>query len=118
GCLVIGWLVFGFMGPAANNLEALYLAVAAAMSSTVIIVKILYDKRELETLVGRVTLGVLVLQDIATILFLAIQPNLKNPAVGIMAVAVGHVILLVSVAFLTSRFVLPPVFKYVARLPE
>ena len=34
------------------------------MSSTVIIVKILYDKRELETLAGRVTLGVLVLQDV------------------------------------------------------
>jgi Kef-type K+ transport system membrane component KefB len=99
-------------------LEALYLGVAAAMSSTVIIIKILYDKRELETLAGRVTLGVLVLQDIATILFLAIQPNLKNPAVGVLTLAMGKVILLVSVAFLAGRFVLPPVFKLVARLPE
>ena len=32
---------------------------AAALSSTVIIVKILYDKRELDTLPGRITLGVL-----------------------------------------------------------
>jgi Kef-type K+ transport system membrane component KefB len=118
GCVLLGWLVFGFIGPAQNHLEALYLAVAAAMSSTVIIVKILYDKRELETLVGRITLGVLVLQDVATILFLALQPNLKNPALGIMAVAVGHVVLLVAVAFLASRFVLPPVFKFIARLPE
>ena len=46
---LIGWVVFGLIGPAQNHLEALYLAVAAAMSSTVIIVKILYDKRELET---------------------------------------------------------------------
>jgi Kef-type K+ transport system membrane component KefB/Trk K+ transport system NAD-binding subunit len=118
GCVLIGWLVFGLMGPTQNHLEALYLAVAAAMSSTVIIVKILYDKRELETLVGRVTLGVLVLQDIATILFLAVQPNLKNPSAGVMVVAVGHVILLLAVAFLASRFVLPPVFKFIARLPE
>jgi Kef-type K+ transport system membrane component KefB len=118
GCVLLGWLVFGFIGPAQNRLEALYLAVAAAMSSTVIIVKILYDKRELETLVGRVTLGVLVLQDVATILFLAIQPDLKNPEVGVMARAVGNVILLVAVAFLASRFVLPPVFKFIARLPE
>ncbi len=58
GCVVVGWLVFDSVGPAQNRLEALYLAVAAAMSSTVIIVKILYDKRELETLAGRVTLGV------------------------------------------------------------
>jgi Kef-type K+ transport system membrane component KefB len=118
GCLIIGWVAFGFLGPAVNNLEALYLAVAAAMSSTVIIVKILYDKRELETLVGRVTLGVLVLQDIATILFLAVQPNLKHPTVNVMLVAVGHVILLLSVAFLASRFVLPHVFRFIARLPE
>ena len=118
GCVLIGWLVFGLVGPAKNHLEALYLAVAAAMSSTVIIVKILYDKRELETLAGRVTLGVLVLQDIATILFLAIQPNLKNPSAGVMLVAVWHVILLLLVAFLASRFVLPHVFKFIARLPE
>ena len=118
GCVLLGWLVFCFIGPAENRLEALYLAVAAAMSSTIIIVKILYDKRELETLAGRITLGVLVLQDIAVILFLAIQPNLKNPAFGPLAQALGNVILLLSVAFLSSRFILPPVFKLVARLPE
>ena len=118
GCVLLGWLVFGLIGPAKDHLEALYLAVAAAMSSTVIIVKILYDKRELETLVGRVTLGVLVLQDVATILFLAVQPNLKHPAAGVMLKAVGNVILLVTVAFLASRFVLPKVFKMIARLPE
>jgi Kef-type K+ transport system membrane component KefB len=118
GCVLLGWLVFDWIGPAENRLEALYLGVAAAMSSTVIIVKILYDKRELETLAGRITLGVLVLQDIAVILFLALQPNLKNPALGPLAHAFGNVILLLAVAFLASRFVLPPVFRAVARLPE
>ena len=118
GCVLLGWLVFDWIGPAQNRLEALYLGVAAAMSSTVIIVKILYDKRELETLVGRITLGVLVLQDIATILFLAIQPTLKNPALGPLMHALGSVILLLSVAFLASRYVLPPVFRAVARQPE
>ena len=118
GCVLLGWLVFGLCGPAHNRLEALYLAVAAGMSSTIIIVKILYDKRELETLPGRITLGVLVLQDIATILFLAIQPNLKNPAISLLLLALGKVILLVAVAYGFSRFVLPPIFKMVARLPE
>ena len=118
GCFLLGWMVFGRLGPATNRLEALYLGVAAAMSSTVIIVKILYDKRELETLAGRVTLGVLVLQDIAVILFLAVQPNLKNPALGPLTHALGNVILLLAVAFLASRYVLPPVFRTVARLPE
>ncbi len=118
GCVLLGWLVFDWIGPAETRLEALYLGVAAAMSSTVIIVKILYDKRELESLVGRVTLGVLVLQDLFVILFLALQPNLKNPAIGPLAHAFGNVILLLTVAYLASRFVLPPVFRAVARLPE
>jgi Kef-type K+ transport system membrane component KefB len=118
GCTGLGWLVFYFIGPAPNALGALYLAVAAAMSSTVIIVKILYDQRELETLAGRVTLGVLVLQDVATILFLAVQPNLNNPALLPLIEAFGSVMLLLSVAFLASRVVLPPVFKLIARLPE
>ena len=118
GCTVLGWLVFNFIGPAQNKLEAIYLAIAAAMSSTVIIVKILYDKRELETLSGRITLGVLVLQDVFVILFLAIQPNLKNPAITPLVLALGKVILLLSVAFLTSRFALPKIFKQIARLPE
>jgi Trk K+ transport system NAD-binding subunit len=88
------------------------------MSSTIIIVKILYDKHELETLAGRITLGVLVLQDLITIMFLAVQPNLRNPAVGILALAIGKVLLLVGVAYVASRFLLPPVFKFVARQPE
>jgi Kef-type K+ transport system membrane component KefB len=118
GCVLLGWLVFDWFGPAQNRLEALYLGVAAAMSSTVIIVKILYDKRELETLAGRVSLGVLVLQDLFIILFLAIQPNFRNPAIGAVALALGKAVLLVVVALAASRFVLPPVFKLVARLPE
>lgn len=118
GCLILGWAFFAWLGPAQTKLEAVYLAVAAAMSSTVIIVKILYDKHELETLAGRITLGILVLQDLATILFLALQPNLKHPTVGVLALAFRNVGILLLVAFVVSRYVLPPVFKFVARLPE
>ena len=118
GCFLLGWLVFDWCGLTESRLEALYLAVATAMSSTVIIVKILHDKRELETLAGRITLGLLVLQDVFIILFLAIQPNLKNPALSLLLLALGKALLLVAVAYVFSRFVLPPLFKVVARLPE
>ncbi|MGN6553802.1 MAG: cation:proton antiporter domain-containing protein [Verrucomicrobiota bacterium] len=118
GCIGLGWLFFSIPVFSGNRLEALYLAVAAAMSSTIIIVKILYDKHELDTLAGRITLGVLVLQDLVTIMFLAIQPNLKNPALSALALAFGKVFLLVGVAYVVSRFLLPPIFKFVARQPE
>ncbi|HET7625620.1 MAG TPA: cation:proton antiporter [Verrucomicrobiae bacterium] len=118
GCLALGWFFFKWIGLANGWLEALYMGVGAALSSTVIIVKILYEKHELETLSGRITLGVLVLQDLFAILFLAVQPNLKHPAVGVIAFALGKVVVLVAVALLVSRFILPPIFKSVARLPE
>ena len=118
GCGLVGWVLFRWLGLAGNGLESLYLALAAALSSTVIIVKILHDKRELQTLVGRITLGVLVLQDLAAILFLALQPNLRTPALGAVALSLGKVVLLIGVGFSVSRYLLPPLFKTVARLSE
>jgi Kef-type K+ transport system membrane component KefB len=118
GCVLLGWAFFKAVGLGGTWLEALYLGVAAAMSSTVIIVKILHDKHELETLAGRITLGVLVLQDIATILFLAVQPNLKNPAAGVLLLALGKVLVLVVVAYVVARFLLPPIFNFASRQPE
>ena len=118
GCILLGLVFFRVTGFARTPLESVYLAVAAAMSSTVIIIKILHDKHELETVVGRITLGVLVLQDLAVILFLAVQPDLKDPSAIQMLLALGKVLLLVGVAYGASRFVLPRVFKSVARQPE
>ncbi|MBK9387015.1 MAG: cation:proton antiporter [Planctomycetes bacterium] len=106
---------FSFGGP---GWDALYIAVAAALSSTVIIVKLLYDKHELDTIAGRVTLGVLVLQDLFAILFLAVQPSLNQLDVTVLLLSLGRVVVLVAVALAVSRFVLPVLFQSVARLPE
>ncbi|MCE9619589.1 MAG: cation:proton antiporter [Planctomycetes bacterium] len=106
---------FGLGG---GNWDALYLAIAAALSSTVIIVKLLYEKQELDTLTGRITLGVLVLQDLAAIVFLAMQPNLENLAPGILLMSLARVVLLVTITLAISKFVLPAVFHRIARSPE
>jgi Kef-type K+ transport system membrane component KefB len=98
--------------------DALYFAAAAALSSTVIIVKLLYDKRELDTLPGRITLGILVLQDIFVILFIAVQPSLGNLQPLVAVLSVVRVAALLATALLLSRFVLPHLFHRVARLPE
>jgi Kef-type K+ transport system membrane component KefB/Trk K+ transport system NAD-binding subunit len=98
--------------------DALYLGIAGALSSTVIVVKVLYDKRELDTISGRVTLGVLVLQDLAVILFLAVQPSLDNLKLGVIGVSVLKVAVLLATALMLSRYVLPPLFHHIARLPE
>jgi Kef-type K+ transport system membrane component KefB len=113
--LVFFWLI---LPPGGARWDPLYLAIAVALSSTVIIVKVLYEKRELDTLPGRITLGVLVLQDLFAILFLAVQPNLDDLRIGIVFLSVGRVIVLVGAAMLVSRFVLPWIFHRIARSPE
>ncbi|MGH6726255.1 MAG: cation:proton antiporter [Pseudolabrys sp.] len=120
GCCILGVLVFIAMGLpfGAGRWDALYLGVGVALSSTVIIVKLLYDKRELDTLPGRVTLGVLVLQDLFAILFLAVQPSLNDLHIDVIFLSVGRVALLVAAALLISRFILPLLFHRIARLPE
>ncbi|MBS0658719.1 MAG: cation:proton antiporter [Verrucomicrobia bacterium] len=115
---IIFFLLLGFSLGKAGNWDALYLGIGAALSSTVIIVKVLYEKRELDTLAGRITLGVLVLQDLAAILFLAIQPSLNNLNPLVLLLSLTRVAVLVSVSLLVSRYVLPAIFKSVARLPE
>ena len=101
-----------------GRFDALYLAAAVALSSTVIIVKVLYDKFELDTLPGRITLGVLVLQDLFAILFLAIQPSLNDLHLDVALLSVVRVGALVATALLISRFTLPHLFHLIARLPE
>jgi Kef-type K+ transport system membrane component KefB len=119
GCL-LGILFFAGLGLSlgGGHFDALYLCVACALSSTVIIVKVLYEKRELDTLPGRVTLGVLVLQDIFAILFLAVQPSLANLQISVVLLSIGRVAVLVAAALLVSRYVLPRLFHQIARRPE
>jgi Kef-type K+ transport system membrane component KefB len=121
GACVVGAAFFVAIGLSLGNgrgFDALYLTIACALSSTVVIVKVLYEKRELDTLPGRITLGILVLQDIFAILFLAVQPSLADLQVGIILLSIGRVGLLVATAIILSRFVLPKIFHRIARSPE
>jgi Kef-type K+ transport system membrane component KefB/voltage-gated potassium channel Kch len=103
---------------AGGRFDALYLAAAVALSSTVVIVKVLYDKFELDTLPGRITLGVLVLQDLFAVLFLAIQPSLDDLQPDVAALSLVRVGVLLTTALLISRFTLPHLFQLIAHLPE
>ncbi len=124
-CVALGipfFLLLGFRIGDANafggEFGLFYMAVAAAISSTMIVVKLLYDKFELDTLPGRITLGILVFQDIWAIIALALQPNLRNPRITPLAASFGKGILLVAASLLISRYVLPRLFRSVAKIPE
>ncbi|APG24683.1 MULTISPECIES: cation:proton antiporter domain-containing protein [Syntrophotalea] len=65
---LIGFLIALALGMAWLN--AAYVAVALTFSSTIIIVKLLSDKKEIDSLHGQIALGFLIVQDIAAILAL------------------------------------------------
>ena len=98
--------------------DLIYLAACCALSSTAIVVKLLYGKFELDTLAGRITLGILVFQDIWAIVLLGIQPNLSNPDILIILFSFLKGALLVLGSMLVSKYVLPRVFRTVAKIPE
>jgi Kef-type K+ transport system membrane component KefB len=120
GCFVLGLGLFLLIGiPLGDGrFDAVYLAAAVSLSSTVIIVKLLYDKFELDTLPGRITLGVLVAQDLTAILFLAIQPSLNDLQIDVLFLSVVRVGALLAAALLISRYTLPHLFQLIAHLPE
>jgi Kef-type K+ transport system membrane component KefB len=120
GCVGLGMLLLkplGF-GLGAGNFDLLYLAVALALSSTLIVVKLLADKFETTTVAGRLTIGILVLQDLWAIAFMAFQPNLLSPQLGSILRSVGQGAVLVAAAFLVSRHVLTRLYQAAGKNPE
>ncbi|MFO1412744.1 MAG: cation:proton antiporter [Burkholderiales bacterium] len=116
-CAALGFAAFLPL-LAGGGFDALYIALCLSMSSTMIVVKMLYDKSELDTLPGRITLGVLVFQDIWAILILGIQPNLHDPHITVILTSLFKGALLVGSALYISKKFLPPLFQSVAKLPE
>lgn len=117
---VIGFgiiLLFGF-----DPIPALYIAVALTFSSTIIIVKLLSDKRELDQLHGRIAVGFLIVQDLLVIVamigIVAIgQPGQDAPGSTILRTFVGGIAFLATVALL-ARFVLPRLLDWLAKSQE
>jgi Kef-type K+ transport system membrane component KefB len=102
---------------------ALYISVALTFSSTIIIVKLLSDKREIDTLHGRIALGFLIVQDIAVVLVM-----IGLSAFGLAGASdqVGKTVLflllkgagLLAGVALLMRYVLPALLHQLARSLE
>jgi Kef-type K+ transport system membrane component KefB/Trk K+ transport system NAD-binding subunit len=117
--VALAWLTLGWLTETTGGrFDGLYLAVALALSSTLIVVKLLFDKLEMATFAGRVTLGILIFQDLWAIGFLALQPSLENLRALPLVASLGSCVALVATAGVLSRLVLPPLFRAVARSHE
>jgi Kef-type K+ transport system membrane component KefB/voltage-gated potassium channel Kch len=118
-CAGLAWLAFGpLSATTGGRFDRLYLAVALSLSSTLIVVKLLFDKLEMGTLAGRLTLGILIFQDLWAIAFLALQPSLHALQPGPLLASIGAGTALVASAVVLSRLALPPLFRAIARSHE
>jgi Kef-type K+ transport system membrane component KefB len=105
-------------GPFEGRFTGLYLALATAFSSTLLVVRMLQERRVLDTVSGRLAVGLLIFQDIWAIVILALQPSFESPELTPIVLTFSGILLLVALATLGARFVLPHVFMAVAKTPE
>jgi Kef-type K+ transport system membrane component KefB len=119
-CIALGLGFFYLLGARVTqgNYALIYLAACMSLSSTLVVVKLLYDKFELDTLPGRITLGVLVIQDLWAVAMIAVQPNIENPNLLPLAFSLWKGALLVVGGLALSKYVLPYLFRAVAKVPE
>lgn len=109
---VVSWFGFDF-------LSVFIISVATVFGATPVIVKLLNDTGDLNTLPGRINVGVLVFQDIYVVLLLALLSADNLTRVSTIGFSVLKILGLIGaiggLAYFASRFVIPDVFKRVSR---
>ena len=125
----LGQIVFTFLagffissGLGFSQIISLYIATALTFSSTIIVVKLLSDRKDLASLYGKIVTGVLLIQDFFAILVLIILSAFNSNSVALSVETFALVflkgfLLIVFVAFL-SKFVLPGIIHAVSKSSE
>jgi Kef-type K+ transport system membrane component KefB len=116
----IGFYIIKLLGY--GNVAAVYGAIALTFSSTIIILKLLSDKGDLNKLYGKISIGFLLVQDIiATLILLVVSTfslqqsyNIVNTFVGLLGKGIGIILIL----FIISRYIIPKVSNYFASSQE
>lgn len=123
---ILGTFVFGFLISSFFRFDILtsfYLATALTFSSTIIVVKLLSDQRELHSLHAKFSLGILLIQDIVAIFFLMFLSGFNGQQGGIAIInQILPIIFKAGIIFaaivILSKNIFPKVFEFVAKSPE
>ncbi|WP_200833852.1 cation:proton antiporter [Tabrizicola flagellatus] len=120
--------VFGYIIGLALGLDpvtSLYVAVALTFSSTIIIVKLLSDKREIDALHGQIALGFLIVQDLVVVLAMIVlsaigigAPGHGGQAGGSVLTVLASGLALIAAVVLFVRHAADPLTERLARAPE
>jgi K+:H+ antiporter len=116
----LGWLLGWPLG------AGIIFGIALSVASTVVLLRVLQERRLLETERGRITVGWLIVQDIAMVLVLVLLPGLAAlfhgaetaPELAEVARSVGTVLgkfaLFIAVMLIVGKKVIPAILHYVA----
>ncbi|MEM9502125.1 MAG: cation:proton antiporter family protein [Pseudomonadota bacterium] len=123
---VIFTTIFGFLIALALGMDArtaVYVAIALTFSSTIIIVKLLSDKREIDSLHGRIALGFLIVQDIVVVVAMIVLSAIGVGGAGDGALTDVLLVLGYGVAMLAAvgvfiRYVANPLVERLSLAPE
>jgi CPA2 family monovalent cation:H+ antiporter-2 len=112
GLLLIPW--FGL-----SLTQGFLIGAILAQSSSAVIAKILHDRRETDSVHGRVAIGISVIQDISSLpllLLLLVFLGEGTKTVSSFLLAVGQVLGLAIITYFLGRLVWPRVLEWVGRL--
>lgn len=114
-----GLFILRSLGYAA--IPALYLAVGITFSSTIIIIKLLSEKKDMESVYGRYTIGLLLVQDVIAIVIMIFLTTLEEEGMTLFE-SFGMLALkglaLVSLIYFLAKVVLPFILHRVAKSGE
>lgn len=98
--------------------ESVLIGLAVMYSSTAVVIKMLTNKDEAESLPGKIDVGVLLVQDIVVVVLLALlatgQPDSAVEVVRTLSVILALIAAIGLVAAAASRYLLPEIFRRVA----
>lgn len=112
-----GFFLSQFLG--FSQVISLFLGISLSLSSTIIVVKLLSDKKDLQSLYGKISLGVLLVQDFFAMLLLVFLSGLSAQASvnSIVLIFVKGIVLLLSVVYLSNK-VFPKILDKIASSSE
>jgi Kef-type K+ transport system membrane component KefB len=112
---VLAYFVLGL-----NTLASFYLAIGVTLSSTIVVVKALTNRKELESPYGKILIGTMVLQDVIAMASLAIFSSIGTKAslLGGIGNMFWRGALVLFILLFLGRYVLPKIFYYAAQSME
>ena len=121
---IFGYLIGLSLG--LGHVTSLYVAIALTFSSTIIIVKLLSDKREIDSLHGQIALGFLIVQDLVVVLAMIVLSAIGIGATtdggghggGSVLSVLASGMVMVALVVLFIRYVADPLTERLARAPE